>query len=100
MAHLMYWPASWTSGEGGDLEPNEVHSWVTWGFPNAAAVSITAHPVTHSGDPNPRDLVLQVENIQGEADEIEGGRRIYFNVRNVGTGPIVGYTMAFAFVSE
>ena len=88
MAQLIWWlDGSWI----GDMLPGDVHGWVAWGGGLQAGdvITIMSHPVV--GNPNQWERILQVENIQAEGTA-DGGRRIFYWVRNVGGQPIPGYS--------
>ena len=74
--------------------PGDVHSWIMWGFNYGDVVSVSAHPVV--GNPN-AERILAVENVHVEGNV--GGRRLLFDVRNVGPDSIPGYINAYSWVS-
>ncbi len=89
MAQLIWWlNSSWV----GDMAPGEIHGWIAWGggLKPGDVISFMAHPVI--GNPNAKERVLQVENVQAEGAS-DGSRRIFYSVRNVGTEEIPGYSL-------
>jgi hypothetical protein len=96
VANVRYWFGSWVSTNGDELPPGGVHSWVAWSYNYGETITITANPlIDESGG---EQQILTVENVQVEADV--SGRRMFFNVRNVGPGSIDGYGIAYSFVSS
>jgi hypothetical protein len=93
MANVDYWFASWVSNEGDELPPGGTHSWIAWPYTYGQTITVTATPL-QGGE----EQILAVENVQLQADP--GGRRIFFNVRNVGNSFIAGYGMGFSYVSN
>jgi len=105
MATVNYWSSSWAAS-GADVEdelkPNDVHSYIMWGFGDGDAITITAHPGHAGGSPLrpplPVEQFLAVENVRTEWNP--NGRRVFFDVRNASTSySVFGYVIGFAFVS-
>jgi hypothetical protein len=65
-----------------------------WGFGSGDAIGVTPVPVNS----NVGDQVLMVKDIQSEADP-NGGRRLFFAVRNAGPVRALGYGLNFSFIS-
>jgi hypothetical protein len=93
MATVHYAFGYWVS-TGDDLAPNDVHSWVQWGWglDYGTANCITAHPLV-GGDGGS----LAVESVRQQTDA--NGRRQFFTVRNVGQTTIDGYGIGYSFVT-
>lgn len=102
MAKVSYWSFSWTtvSPDFEDhLVPGAAHSWIAWGFEKGATFTISAHPGLFDNPAEPRsDQSLTVESVQMEDDA--SGRRVFFNVRNVGDFAVFGYVVGFGTVSK
>jgi hypothetical protein len=99
MANVNYWSASWVAGEYGlldDLYPDEVHSWVMWGFNIGDVLNVVAYPVV--GDPTAGERILEVENARVEGDP--SGYRFYFSIRNTGNSSIPGYSLNYSGISN
>ena len=105
MATVKYGWGQWAASQPDvtdHLAPNDVHSWIAWGFGDGDAITITAHP-GHAGGvpvrpPLPVEQVLAVENVQIEWSPT--GRRIFFDVRNVGNFAVFGYVIGYTFVNK
>ncbi|MGB8524645.1 MAG: hypothetical protein WCD43_16900 [Candidatus Acidiferrales bacterium] len=102
MAKVSYWSGSWAtvSPDFEDhLVPGAVHSWIMWGFGQGDTLTITAHPGHFNNPGEPRaEETLAVENVQVEEDT--SGRRVFFDVRNVGSFAVFGYVMGFGMVNK
>jgi hypothetical protein len=94
MANVRYWQASWVGANGTYLEPGEENYHIMWGFDDGDTIGVTVVPLsTREGD-----HILQVKDIQSEADP-EGGRRFYFTISNTGPTQAAAYTLNFSFIS-
>lgn len=102
MAKVSYWAGSWatTSPDFEDhLVPDAVHSWITWGFDKGDTIAISAHPGHFNNIGEPRaEETLAVENVRVEEDT--EGRRVLFDVRNVGNFAVFGYVIGYGFVGK
>jgi hypothetical protein len=79
MAQLIAGPSGyWASAYG--MPPNAEHQWVMWGFQVGDVVDVMAHPFWVAGI----ERRVQVTDVSSEVDG-NGGRRIFFTVRNVGS---------------
>jgi hypothetical protein len=96
MATVRYWFGTWVSASEDDaLEPGDVHNWIAWPYNYGETVTVTANPlVSGSGE-----QILAVENVQIESSS-DGGRRIFYTVRNVGSTSVDGYGVGYSFVSS
>ena len=104
MANLQWWSGYFVSGPSPQsygappLRPGMIHSWMSWGFDYGDVLTVTAQP---AGGLSFEDYpsMLQVEELRIEYGE-DGGRRMYFNVRNVGTHTIEVYGIFYSSVSS
>ncbi len=89
MAQLITWI---NSGYVGDLAPGQSDYWIAFGggLQPGDVITAMAHPIV--GDPNAPERIVQVENVQAEGTS-DGGRRIFYSVRNAGNVALVGYTV-------
>jgi len=97
MANTYYWFTSWTSTEGSDMSPGDVHGWWANPFAYGDAITVTAHPVT--GNPEDPHRVLTVENVRIDGTP-DGGRTLLFSVRNAGTTFIPGYGLGSSLTNS
>jgi hypothetical protein len=94
MANTAYWQASWVDAGETGLVPGAEHHWILSGFGYGDAVAVTAAPLNSDAG----DQILMVQDVQSEADP-EGGRRLFFTIRNTGPVRAIGYGMNFSFIS-
>jgi hypothetical protein len=106
VANVSYGSASWSSAsESHAMQSGESHGWL-WTCNNGTeAVSISAHPSASwpwpPVDGPPPTRYMTVENVLIESGRVEvgiTGDRVNFQVRNAGSNPILGYTVAVSFV--
>lgn len=97
MANVRYWFGSWVSANESDaLAPGDVHYWIAWPYNYGEAVTITANPLVQQGG---NEQILAVENVRLETSP-DGGRRIFYSVRNAGSSFVDGYGVGYSFVSS
>ena len=94
MATTSYWYGYWVSADELGLLPGYEHHWSMWGFTGDEAITVT--PVPLNSDRG--EQILQVKDVRSEADPA-GGRRLLFSVRNAGAVEVLGYGLAYSFVS-
>jgi len=80
-------------GQAYDLFPGDTHYWVLWGSPaeNGVVAWISVKPFP-GGHDYPGEKILEVSRFSHEATP-DGGRRIFFDVTNVGVNPILAYAI-------
>jgi hypothetical protein len=94
MANVNYWFGYWLAASDTDaLAPGDAHSWVAWPYSYGEAVGISAS-VTDPGE----EHILAVENVSLQDDL--NGRRMLFNVRNVGRSLVNGYGIGYSHISQ
>lgn len=81
-------------GPSYDIYPGDGHNWEMWGggFNYGDAITVSAHPV---GRRPGRSLAIEDVRISNLGESV-----LSFTVRNVGTGPIIGYGLGFAWVDQ
>jgi hypothetical protein len=94
VANVSYWQTSWVDAGETGLLPGQEHYWVMWGFGYGDVIEVTAGPLNSDAG----DQILMIKDVQTEADP-NGGRRLFFSVRNTGPVRALGYGLNFSFVS-
>ena len=105
MANVSYMSAWRSSGLPG-LLPNQVESLFAWSFDLGDAITVSAHPAESDLIGNdstyPVEAFLRVENVQIESNTgtPSGARRVFFDVRNVGTTSVSSYVIGISWVNQ
>jgi hypothetical protein len=88
------------------LLPNQVDSWMAWSFDIGDAITVSAHPVDSdligNNDKYPVEAFLRVENVSVESNTgtSAGPRRVFFDVRNVGTTSVSTYAIGISSINK
>jgi len=100
MAHTAFW--QWSVNLSTGLPPGGSQGAVIFGFPDHAAISVTAHvePWSWLGVDSPGQPgmnILEIEHVRSEADD--SGRQLSFIIRNVGVTTIFDFAVCFGFIT-
>jgi hypothetical protein len=94
MANVNYWFGYWLAASESDaLAPGETHSWIAWPYSYGEAIGISAS-ATEPGE----EHILAVENVSLQDDV--NGRRMLFNVKNIGRSQVDAYGIGYSHISQ